>query len=483
MGPSRPRFAANYIAGRWEDPPMVEERPPKCSPIDGVTVLAQVGDASDQQIDETVEAARRRHSNWRTTGPTERSGMLAAMSAALRAHGKDIAEAMVLEVGKSPAEALGEIDVACRQLEFFAASAWRESGRIYPTNRLRTHVYMVREPLGVVAAITPWNFPISLAINKIAPAIAAGNAVVLKPAPEAAETTAAMVASMAGVADGLLGLLQGGSRVGHDLVRHRGVNGVAFTGSTAAGLQVAAAVGSDRKICVCEMGGKNAMVVMDDADLVAAVDAAIESAFRMAGQKCTATSRLLIHATVRDAALSALEAGIKGLIVGDPRRKGVSVGPVINAASRDRIEATLAAAAAAAENAVTVRSPRPGHLPRSGFYVPPALVVDPPASSTLTREEIFGPVLTVETFAELEEAVKRVNDTSYGLVSSIYSASSGIRFLREVACGTVLVNQPTTGFDSHVPFAGWKDSGIGGPEQGDVSVETYSRNKVGYLSW
>jgi acyl-CoA reductase-like NAD-dependent aldehyde dehydrogenase len=458
--------------------------PLRVSPIDGETVLMTVEEASASAIDAAVEEAAALQARWRSTSPLERQHTLERMASGLEGASDEIAATMVLEVGKTPVEARGEIANAVRLLRFHAGSALRTQGSVYPSGRAQTRVFSSLEPHGVVGAITPWNFPVNLAITKVAPALAAGNAVVIKPSPYTAGTTRQLVEALTSDGDGSppLVLLTGGGETGAALSEHPGVDFIAFTGSTAAGLAVAATAARRSRPFLCEMGGKNAVTLMPGANLDRAVPAIIEGAFRMAGQKCTATSRLIVHRSLIEQVRARLEGQLAGLVVGDPRGTDVFCGPVIDAASRAR----LLAAIESSDESVDVVAARPVQArPVGGYYVEPHVLFDAETSSPLAATELFGPVLVVQVVDSLAEAIDLTNATDYGLVAAVWTAdvSEAMTFTSAVRTGTALVNQPTAGLDFNIPFAGWKSSGLGGAEQGDESVAVFSRTKMNYISW
>ncbi|GII92120.1 aldehyde dehydrogenase family protein [Sinosporangium siamense] len=473
----------NLIDGGFEEP-HGDEVVERVSPHDP-DLAFECGSSSEEQLSRAIETAGSRGRQWAAAGPAVRSDALAALASALRGGAAGLAGALVEELGKTRREALGEIMNAARILDFYAGGVWRDTGRSFSSVKERTTIVTTREPLGVVAALAPWNFPVNLSVLKIAPALAAGNSVVLKPAPQAARSSTELAHIMSTVLpEGVLNVVQGGAGTGAALAADPRVGGVSFTGSTAVGRHVAASAAARGVPFVCEMGGKNTVVVAEDADLPAAVGAVLAGAFGMAGQKCTATSRVSVHADRYEEFLDLLLARVAEWVVGDPREESTVVGPLIDEPSRDRVLGLVEDAVAEGARMLTpAASPVPGHL--RGSYLSPVVLDGVHASSTICLQEVFGPVLAVHRGKDMEEALEFANAGDYGLVGSIFTRDLGraAEFGARLECGTVLVNQPTAGLEFHVPFAGWKGSGQGGSEQSDASLRSYSREKVSYLTW
>ena len=456
----------------------------RASPHDPAREIVLPG-SGPEQVRRALDAARERQPGWAESGPAARGDALLAAVAALREQAPAIAETMVDEVGTTPAEAAGEIANAARVLDFYAASVWRDAGLRYESVRPRTSISLTREPLGVVAALTPWNFPVNLAMLKIGPALAVGNTVVLKPSPQGACTTTVWARAVAAVLPaGVLNVVQGDGELGADLVARPDTDAVSFTGSTRVGRAIATAAAARGVPAVCEMGGKNTVAVGPDADLGAAADAVLAGAFGMAGQKCTATSRVAVHTDRYAEFRDLLTERAAAWTAGPPRDASTRLGPLIDTASRDRVLGLVEdAERRGARVFTTTGSLVPEGLP--GAYLNPVVLEDVPAAADIASTEVFGPVVALHRVADLDAAVALANSGDYGLVASVFTRrlNDAMEFIRRVRCGTVLTNQPTAGLEFQVPTGGWKASGQGGAEQSDRALRLYSREKVGYLSW
>lgn len=379
---------------------------------------------------------------------------------------------------------------AAHIFKFFAGEAMRAGGELVPSTRPGLTVEITREPLGVVSIITPWNFPIAIPAWKIAPALAYGNTVVFKPAdlvPGSAWALAEII-SRAGLPPGAFNLVMGRGRdIGDTLIRDPRVAAVTFTGSQATGRQVAQAcigrAGAMTKFQL-EMGGKNPLVVLDDADLDLAVTCAINGAYFSTGQRCTASSRLIVTSGIHDRFVAAMVDRLKTLTVGDARKSGTVIGPVVDAVQlkqdRDYIEIGRGEGARLAFGGEAL----PEVEGKPGFYLRPALFTDTTHAMRINREEIFGPVASVVRAKDADEALALANDTEYGLSAGVCTTSLKLaaHFKRHLQAGMVMVNAPTAGVDPHVPFGGRKGSSYGPREQGRYAVEFYTAVKTTYVS-
>jgi acyl-CoA reductase-like NAD-dependent aldehyde dehydrogenase len=473
--------ARHLVDGSWVAPAGSGTVLP--SPIrgTGTTVVS----ATANEISQAVAAAVRAQRDWGALTPAMRADQLSEAAERVEAATESIAQAMTREVRKTLAESRSEVANAVRLTRFFAQAVLRPTGEVYPTGRPRSTTFAERAPLGVVLAISPWNFPVNLTLLKVAPALAVGNAVVVKASPVAARTAERMLAAFTeALPPGLVNLLQGDGDVGRQLLRSDDIAAVSFTGSTAVGAAVARDA-ADRGIpCLAEMGGKNVLVIGPDADVPAAVTAALNGAFSMAGQKCTATSLLLVHRRVEQEVVALLEARASAGIysVGDPFAEETAIGPLVSEAAATQVTAAVAEAEAGGARALRFGDALPPELTSA---VSPVALFDVPVGCEVDSAEVFGPVLAIETFEDMTDAIDRINGLSYGLVSSVYTRDldTAMRFSKAVNTGTVLVNQPTPGLDHNVPFVGWADSGLGGVEQSDRALDFYSRIKTTYLTW
>jgi aldehyde dehydrogenase (NAD+) len=438
--------------------------------------------ADEAHVDEAVRAAREALPGWTCAGIQGRSELLDQIGTEIIAKQEVLGRMLAREEGKTLAEAIGETVRAGQIFKFFAAEALRVAGDAIDSVRAGVDVEVHREPVGVVGLITPWNFPIAIPAWKIAPALAYGNTVVFKPAdltPGSAHLLARII-DAAGVPAGVFNLLMGrGSVVGEAIVAHPQVDAVSFTGSVPIGRSLAVKAAQGLKKVQLEMGGKNPMVVMEDADLEIAVPACLNGAFFSNGQRCTASSRLIVHDAVHDAFVDKLCAATMALRVGDALDPDTQMGPVV---SNRQLAGNLDYIALAASEGAEVIGGEQVNGPRPGHYQRPALFVNATNDMRSSREEIFGPCTSVIRVADFDEAVSVANDTEFGLSSGICTGS--LRYAREFkrrsTAGMVMVNLPTAGVDYHVPFGGRKGSSYGSREQGRYAAEFYTSVKTAY---
>jgi aldehyde dehydrogenase (NAD+) len=391
------------------------------------------------------------------------------------------------EEGKTLAEGVGETVRAAQIFLFFAGECVRLSGEKLASVRPNVDVEITREPVGVVGIITPWNFPIAIPAWKIAPALAYGNCVVFKPAdlvPATAHRLSEIIAG-AGLPAGVFNLVIGrGSVVGDALLRHKDVNAISFTGSVQTGRTVAAActAATPMKKVQLEMGGKNPLVVLDDADLSVAVDCAVNGAFFSTGQRCTASSRLIVTDGIHNRFVDAIKQRMQALVIDDALKQGTHIGPVVDQAQLDQDLSYIRLGRD--EGATLVAGGELLNRPTPGFYLSPALFADVDNRMRIAREEIFGPVAAVIRVKDYDQALATANDTDFGLSSGICTSSlkHASHFKRNSEAGMVMVNLPTAGVDYHVPFGGRKGSSYGPREQGRYAVEFYTSVKTAYTS-
>lgn len=478
----------SLISGQWERAAPGGKVLERSSPFAPGTVEFIIPDVSTEQLNHTIATAHRAQAEWHAMSVVEQSDALASAAAVMTANVESLADLMVAEVGKTKPEAIGEIQNAARVFQFHSGSILRERGFVVKSARSRTQAMIEWEPLGVIGAITPWNFPINLTAVKMAPALAAGNGFVIKPSSEAAATTTALIRLLDPLfPNGLLSVVNGGGAVGRAIVDHRGIDAITFTGSTLVGRQVAATAAARGVPFQCEMGGRNSIVIMDSADLDTAVPAAVASAYRMAGQKCTAASTLVIHDSIVDEVIERITAELAtdSMVLGDPREASTVIGPLISAKAAGQVTEAVEEAVAAG---ATLRWPPDGKLTVDGLegsFIRPVLITGTTSDMNIEKEEVFGPVLTIVPVGSVVEASEAVNAAGYGLVSSIFTENlaEAMTFGDLAKVGTVLVNQPTTGLDFHIQFGGWGLSGQGPTEQSDSALRAYMRPKTRYLSW
>lgn len=474
----------NLIAGEWV---AGKSTTPNINPSDLSDVIGDYaqGDASD--VNAAVAAATATFPAWSTSGIQARHDALLKIGNEILARKAELGELLAREEGKTLPEAIGEVGRAGQIFQFFAGECLRLTGETLPSVRPGIGVDITREPLGVIGLITPWNFPIAIPAWKIAPALAFGNCVVLKPAdlvPGSAWALADII-HRSGIPAGVFNLVMGRGRIiGDALVRHPNVAAISFTGSVGVGRGIAEACVQNGKKVQLEMGGKNPQIVLDDADLAQAVELSAQSCFYSTGQRCTASSRLIVTDKIYPAFIEALQARMAKIKVGDARAAGTDIGPVV---SRSQLEQDLSyVEIAKAEGAVLAaggaRVPCHTGSGKEGFYMQPGLFVDSTPTMRINREEVFGPVASVIRVQNYEEALAVANDTEFGLSAGIATASLkyATHFKRHAQAGMVMVNLPTAGVDYHVPFGGRKGSSYGPREQGRYAQEFYTTVKTAY---
>lgn len=470
-----------YIGGQWTPGASVADN---VNPSDLDDVIGQYGQASAQQVRQAAAAARAAFAQWSLATPQQRFDLLDQVGNILLARKAELGRLLAREEGKTLPEALGEVGRAAQIFKFFAGEALRAGGEIVASVRPGMTVEITREPLGVIGLITPWNFPIAIPAWKIAPALAFGNCVVLKPAeltPGCAWELVKIIAE-AGAPAGVINLVMGaGAEAGAALVESPDLDAVSFTGSVATGRAIAAACVASGKKFQLEMGGKNPMVVLDDADLDVAVEACLNGAFYSTGQRCTASSRLIVTAGIHARFVEALLARMHALKVGPALDPATQIGPVVDARQLAQDERYLAQARE--EGGVVHGGQRVTTAPTRGFFLAPALVTGTRPEMTINREEVFGPVASVIEVAGYDEALAVANDTRFGLSAGICTTSLkyASHFKRHAQAGMVMINTATAGVDYHVPFGGRKGSSYGPREQGTYAREFYTTVKTAYI--
>jgi alpha-ketoglutaric semialdehyde dehydrogenase len=471
----------NYIGGRWVGS---DGRSANTNPSDTTDVVGLYAQGGAQDVSAAVDAAREALPDWSGGGVQRRFEVLDRVGTRIAERAEELATLLAREEGKPVAEARGEVVRAAQLFKFFAGESVRNTGEVVESSRPGLTVEMTREPVGVVGVITPWNFPIAIPAWKIAPALAYGNTVVVKPA-EVAPGCAWEIVSMlhdAGLPPGVVNLVMGPGRVvGEALSSSGGVDALTFTGSAAVGSRVArAAVASGTRV-QCEMGGKNPLVVLGDADLDVAVEAAVNGAYFSTGQRCTASSRLIVTDDVHDEFVERLRARMATLTVGHALDPATVIGPVVD----DRqLTQDLRYIETAGSEGGEVHGGSVVERPTPGYFLEPALVVGTTPDMTINREEVFGPVASVQRVGDYDEALAAANDTAYGLSAGVCSQSLSkvAHFKRHVQAGMVMVNAPTAGVDYHVSFGGRKGSSYGHREQGRAAREFFTVHKTAYVN-
>lgn len=471
-----------FIGGEWVAGTGVAD---DVNPSDVADVVGRYARGDVSHIAAAVGAAKEAAPLWASSTPQQRFDVLDFVGSEILARKEELGRLLAREEGKTLPEAVGEVSRAGAIFKFFAGEALRTAGEHIASVRPGIEIDMIREPLGVVGLITPWNFPAAIPAWKTAPALAFGNAVVLKPAELVPGTAWAMaeIISRSGLPRGAFNLVTGrGSVIGEALVTHPDVSGVSFTGSVQVGTRVAAQCASRLARVQLEMGGKNPLVVLDDADLPVAVGAAVNGAFFSTGQRCTASSRIVVTAGIHDRFVRALTERLASLKVDDALAAGTDIGPVVDGTQMEKDLSYIALGknegGRLAFGGETLRRSK------EGFYLSPALFTDTTNTMRLNREEVFGPVAGILRVRDYDEALAVANDTPFGLCAGICTTSlkHASHFRRNSQAGMVMVNLPTAGVDYHVPFGGKKGSSYGTREQGRYAVEFYTTVKTCYTA-
>ena len=471
----------NLINGQWV---AGARYAPNINPSNLADVIGDYAQADAAQLDAAVQAAQAAFPAWSTGNVQARADALDRIGTEILARREELGTLLAREEGKTKPEGIGEATRAGNIFKFFAGECLRLSGEIVPSVRSGVSVEITREPVGVVGLITPWNFPIAIPAWKIAPALAYGNCVVLKPAdlvPGCAWALAEII-SRSGIPAGVFNLVMGrGSVIGDPLVNHPGVSAISFTGSQGVGGRIAQQCAVNLKKVQLEMGGKNPQVILDDADLAQAVELSVQSAFFSTGQRCTASSRLIVTDGIYPRFLEAMKQRMASLKVGDALAAGIDIGPV---SSQAQLEQDLSYVdIGQAEGAVLVAGGQRLQCSTEGFYMAPALLSDTTSAMRINREEVFGPVASIIRVKAYEEALAEANNTPFGLSAGIATTSLkyATHFKRHSQAGMVMVNLPTAGVDYHVPFGGRKGSSYGSREQGRYAQEFFTTVKTAYI--
>jgi len=484
-----PRSVRNFIGGEWLDA-VGKNTFERRNPADNRDKVADVARSGREDVDRAVSAAREAFPGWRLTPAPRRGEMLFRAAELLVREKQRLGELVTREMGKVLAEGLGDVQEAIDMAYYMAGEGRRQQGETVPSELPDKDCKSVREPLGVMALVTPWNFPTAIPAWKIFPALICGNTVVFKPSSTTPVCASALVELLdkAGIPPGVVNLVHGpGEDVGEYLVTHPGVDGVSFTGSCAAGERLEALLGKMHRPLALEMGGKNAIIVMDDADLQLALEGVLWGGFGTTGQRCTAASRVVVHARVYDRFLEMLQVAAARLKLGDGLHKGTDVGPLVNEQQfrkvLDYLQIGIADGARLVTGGKQVATGDCAH----GYFIEPTVFAEVTPAMRIAREEIFGPVVSILRCASLREAIAIVNDLPYGLSSAIYSRDVNVtaRAERELQTGIVYINASTIGAEIQLPFGGWKHSGTGHPEAGGRggALDFYSRVKVIYRDY
>lgn len=477
----------NYIAGEWVESATgrwFEDR----SPADPSDAVAECPDSGVEDVERAVQAARASFPNWSRVPAPRRAELLFRAGQILIERKEELAKLMTREMGKVIVEARGDVQEAIDTAFYAGGEGRRLFGETTPSELPDKFAMSVRCPIGVCGIITPWNFPMAIPAWKIFPALLCGNTVVFKPASDTPATAARFVEALveAGIPAGVVNLVHGGGRtVGGAIVDHPQVNLISFTGSSETGKEIAARCGATLKRCSLELGGKNGMIVMDDADLDLAIEGALWGAFGTTGQRCTATSRLILHKAIATELTERLVRRARALRLGNGLDPRTDVGPLVNASALEKVARYVEIGKAEGARLLCGgERVRPEGAPDGAFYAPTIFGGVTP-DMRIAREEIFGPVLAILEVKSFDEAIAVLNGTRYGLSSSIYTrdVNRAFRAIRDIEAGITYVNGPTIGAEVHLPFGGVKETGNGHREAGPQVYDVFSEWKAVYIDY
>jgi aldehyde dehydrogenase (NAD+) len=477
----------NYIDGRWvgaESEKTFENRNP-ANRHDSIGVFPA---SSPEDVNGAVQAAKKAFVRWRLVPAPKRGEILYRVGELLRRHKEEIARGMTREMGKILKETRGDVQEGIDTAFYVAGEGRRFFGETTPSELPDKFAMSVRSPIGVCALITPWNFPMAIPTWKLFPALLCGNTVVLKPAEDTPYTAVKLfeILAEAGVPRGVVNLVHGrGEEVGAALVRHPDVKLVSFTGSAAVGREIASVCGQQLKRVSLELGGKNAQIVMEDADLNLALEGALWGAFGTTGQRCTATSRLILHRDIKKELTDMLVARAEKIKIGDGLDESVEMGPLINHAAREKVHRYVQIGKGEGARLLMGGSIYEEGKWIDGYFYRPTIFDQVSSSMRIAQEEIFGPVLSVIEVKSFDEAIEVINGTPYGLSSSVYTrdVERAFRAMRDIEAGITYINGPTIGAEVHLPFGGVKDTGNGHREAGTTVYDIFSEWKSVYIDY
>ncbi|BBH19145.1 putative aldehyde dehydrogenase YcbD [Paenibacillus baekrokdamisoli] len=475
----------NYIDGQWS-PSLSGKLTPSINPANREEIVGYVQDSAGPDLELAVSAANRAKGAWRKLSGAARGDYLFKAANLLEARLEDIAETMMLEMGKTFAECKGETARGVAILRYYAGEGMRKTGDVIPSTDHEAMMFTMRVPLGVVGVITPWNFPVAIPMWKMAPALIYGNTVVIKPAIETSITAAKLLACFdeAGFPPGVVNMVTGdGEVIGGGIARHADIQGITFTGSNKVGKQIgqtALARGAKYQL---EMGGKNPLIVAEDANLDLAVDAAITGGLKSTGQKCTATSRVLVHASIYETFRAKLLDRVQQLKLGNGNDASTWMGPCANEKQRNTVLSYINKGIEEGASLLFGGGIPDNEDLKNGYYVQPTVFDNVTSSMTIAKEEIFGPVLALMPFDNLEEALSLANDVEYGLSASIFTQNISyiLTFIADMDAGLVRINAETAGVELQAPFGGMKQSSSHSREQGQAAIEFFTSIKTVFL--
>ncbi len=477
----------NFINGQWVE--SVSSRTAQnVNPANTSDVLGTIRQATREEARSAVEAASAAFRDWRLTPAPTRGRIVARAARLLEDEKENLAQLLTREEGKTIAESRGELQRSINVTEFCAGEARRLNGETIQSELPSNFAYTIKQPLGVVACVTPWNFPVAIPIWKIAPALVAGNTVVFKPASLTPATAVRIVEIFeeAGIPKGVLNLVLGsGSDAGDEIINHKAVRAVSFTGSNDIGIRLYEQVSRRGAKVQCEMGGKNPVVVLEDADLDLAVESTAQGAFGSSGQRCTATSRAVVVNEIADEFVARIKRRAESMRIGDGADPDTEMGPSVDENQFKTVLGYIDIGREDGAELVCGGTRAEGEGLDQGYFVRPTVFDRVTTDMRIAREEIFGPMLSVLRVADFDEAMQAANDSEYGLSSSIFTSDAVriFRFVDEIETGMTHINSPTTGGEAHVPFGGIKSTGIGDREQGSTALDFYTELKVVYVDY
>ncbi|MDQ6786293.1 MAG: aldehyde dehydrogenase family protein [Acidobacteriota bacterium] len=477
----------NFIGGEWRESASAKTVD-NINPANTNDQIGTIKLSTRDEAQKAVEAAYNAFHDWRRTPAPTRGKIVAKFARLLEDDKENLAQILTREEGKTLAESRGELSRSINVAEFCAGESRRLNGETIQSELPANFAYTIKEPHGVVACITPWNFPVAIPVWKIAPALVAGNTVVFKPA-EATPATAVRICELfeeAGLPKGVLNLILGsGAEIGDEITNHPAVKAISFTGSTATGIKLYEQAARRGAKVQCEMGGKNPVVVMEDCDLDLAIESTAQGAFGSTGQRCTATSRAVVAEKVADEFVQKIVERAKRMRIGDGANSETEMGPIVDEKQFNTVLKYIDIGREDGAEMLCGGKRASGVGLENGYFVEPTVFDKVAPNMRVAREEIFGPVLSVLRVKDFDEAMTVANDSEYGLTSSIFTNDPNLifRFVGEIETGMTHINSPTTGGEAHIPFGGVKMTGIGAREQGSTALDFYTELKVVYVDY
>ncbi len=477
----------NFIGGKWIESTS-SRTVDNVNPADTADVIGNVRQATREEARAAVEAASEAFAGWRATPAPARGKIVATAARLMEAAKEELATILTREEGKTLSESRGELQRSINVAEFCAGESRRMNGETIHSELPSNFAYTIKQPQGVVACVTPWNFPVAIPVWKIAPALVAGNSVVFKPATLTPATAVRIVELFeeAGIPPGVLNLILGsGSDAGDEIINHPAIKAVSFTGSNPVGIRLYEQVSRRGAKCQCEMGGKNPVVILEDADMDLTVESTAQGAFGSSGQRCTATSRAVVVDKVADEFVERIAKRAQSMRIGNGMDPQTEMGPSVDESQFRTVLDYLNIGREDGATLVCGGERATGNGLDKGYFVRPTVFDHVTPDMRIAREEIFGPVLSVLRVRDFDEAMRVANDTEYGLSSSIFTndAARIFRFVDEIETGMTHINSPTTGGEAHIPFGGIKGTGIGDREQGSTALDFYTELKVVYVDY